>query len=91
MGSILDVLFDAVYVVQVLQAMGYPTGFDTDLDSMSADEKSDGEGKSESSTHSSNNTTHSSDSSNTLEVQAMPTMFILFITTLSFGFKSVQC
>ncbi|KAG5834555.1 hypothetical protein ANANG_G00262730 [Anguilla anguilla] len=33
--------------VKVLQAMGYPTGFDTDLDSMSADEKSDGEGKSE--------------------------------------------
>lgn len=55
--------------VKVLQAMGYPTGFDTDLDSMSADEKSDGEGKSESSTHSSNNTTHSSDSSNTLEVR----------------------
>jgi len=49
--------------------MGYPTGFDTDLDSMSADEKSDGEGKSESSTHSSNNTSHS-DNSNTLEVQA---------------------
>lgn len=36
---------------------------------MSADEKSDGEGKSESSTHSSNNTSHS-DNSNTLEVQA---------------------
>ncbi|XP_031682086.1 spermatid perinuclear RNA-binding protein isoform X6 [Oncorhynchus kisutch] len=51
---------------QVLQAMGYPTGFDTDLD-CSADEKSDGEGRSESSTHS-NNTTHS-DSSNTLEVR----------------------
>lgn len=49
--------------------MGYPTGFDTDLDSMSADEKSDGEGKSETSTHSSNNNTlHASDSSNTLEV-----------------------
>ncbi|XP_016413030.1 spermatid perinuclear RNA-binding protein-like isoform X1 [Sinocyclocheilus rhinocerous] len=55
--------------VKVLQAMGYPTGFDTDLDSMSADEKSDGEGKSETSTHSSNNTSHSSDSSNTLEVR----------------------
>uniref|UniRef100_A0A8C7QQL7 Spermatid perinuclear RNA-binding protein n=1 Tax=Oncorhynchus mykiss TaxID=8022 RepID=A0A8C7QQL7_ONCMY len=52
--------------VKVLQAMGYPTGFDTDLD-CSADEKSDGEGRSESSTHS-NNTTHS-DSSNTLEVR----------------------
>uniref|UniRef100_A0A4W5JY24 Spermatid perinuclear RNA-binding protein n=1 Tax=Hucho hucho TaxID=62062 RepID=A0A4W5JY24_9TELE len=52
--------------VKVLQAMGYPTGFDADLD-CSADEKSDGEGKSESSTHS-NNTTHS-DSSNTLEVR----------------------
>ncbi|XP_073730139.1 spermatid perinuclear RNA-binding protein isoform X1 [Misgurnus anguillicaudatus] len=54
--------------VKVLQAMGYPTGFDTDLDSMSADEKSDGEGK-EATTHSSNNTSHSSDSSNTLEVR----------------------
>uniref|UniRef100_A0A673MYL7 Spermatid perinuclear RNA-binding protein n=2 Tax=Sinocyclocheilus rhinocerous TaxID=307959 RepID=A0A673MYL7_9TELE len=55
--------------VKVLQAMGYPTGFDTDLDSMSADEKSDGEGKNETSTHSSNNTPHSLDSSNTLEVR----------------------
>uniref|UniRef100_A0AAR2LNZ4 Spermatid perinuclear RNA-binding protein n=1 Tax=Pygocentrus nattereri TaxID=42514 RepID=A0AAR2LNZ4_PYGNA len=55
--------------VKVLQAMGYPTGFDTDLDSMSADEKSDSEGKSETSTHSSNNTPHSTDSSNTLEVR----------------------
>ncbi|XP_076875170.1 spermatid perinuclear RNA-binding protein isoform X2 [Brachyhypopomus gauderio] len=55
--------------VKVLQAMGYPTGFDTDLDSLSADEKSDNEGKSETSTHSSNNTSHSTDSSNTLEVR----------------------
>ncbi|XP_066506818.1 spermatid perinuclear RNA-binding protein isoform X2 [Hoplias malabaricus] len=55
--------------VKVLQAMGYPTGFDTDLDSMSADEKSDSEGKSETSTHSSNNTPHATDSSNTLEVR----------------------
>ncbi|XP_062333520.1 spermatid perinuclear RNA-binding protein isoform X2 [Osmerus eperlanus] len=55
--------------VKVLQAMGYPTGFDADLDSMSADEKSDGEGKSETSTHSSNNTPHSTDNSNTLEVR----------------------
>ncbi|XP_020795905.1 spermatid perinuclear RNA-binding protein isoform X2 [Boleophthalmus pectinirostris] len=55
--------------VKVLQAMGYPTGFDSDLDPLSSDEKSDGEGKSESSTHSSNNPTHSSDSSNTLEVR----------------------
>ncbi|KAJ8260541.1 hypothetical protein COCON_G00162640 [Conger conger] len=54
--------------VKVLQAMGYPTGFDTDLDSMSADEKSDGEGKSET-THSSNNNNTTSDSSNTLEVR----------------------
>lgn len=53
---------------QVLQAMGYPTGFDSDLDPMSSDEKSDGEGKSETSLHTSNNPTHSSDSSNTLEV-----------------------
>uniref|UniRef100_A0A667ZMX6 Spermatid perinuclear RNA-binding protein n=1 Tax=Myripristis murdjan TaxID=586833 RepID=A0A667ZMX6_9TELE len=55
--------------VKVLQAMGYPTGFDSDLDPMSSDEKSDGEGKSETSTHASNNPTHSSDSSNTLEVR----------------------
>ncbi|XP_034048019.1 spermatid perinuclear RNA-binding protein isoform X2 [Thalassophryne amazonica] len=55
--------------VKVLQAMGCPTGFDSDLDPMSSDEKSDGEGKSETSTHSSNNPTHSSDSSNTLEVR----------------------
>ncbi|XP_034565470.1 spermatid perinuclear RNA-binding protein isoform X2 [Notolabrus celidotus] len=55
--------------VKVLQAMGYPTGFDSDLDPMSSDEKSDGEGKSETSSHHSNNPTHSTDSSNTLEVR----------------------
>lgn len=55
---------------QVLQAMGYPTGFDSDLDPLSSDEKSDGEGKSETSSHTSNNPTHSSDGSNTLEVSA---------------------
>ncbi|XP_044029931.1 spermatid perinuclear RNA-binding protein isoform X2 [Siniperca chuatsi] len=55
--------------VKVLQAMGYPTGFDTDLDPMSSDEKSDGEGKSETSSHTSNNPTHSTDNSNTLEVR----------------------
>ncbi|CAL1569990.1 unnamed protein product [Knipowitschia caucasica] len=55
--------------VKVLQAMGYPTGFDSDLDPLSSDEKSDGEGKSETSTHLSNNPAHSSDSSNTLEVR----------------------
>ncbi|XP_037548286.1 spermatid perinuclear RNA-binding protein isoform X1 [Nematolebias whitei] len=55
--------------VKVLQAMGYPTGFDSDLDPMSSDEKSDSEGKSETSSHSSNNPTHSSDGSNTLEVR----------------------
>ncbi|TDH01963.1 hypothetical protein EPR50_G00168160 [Perca flavescens] len=55
--------------VKVLQAMGYPTGFDSDLDPMSSDEKSDGEGKSETSSHTSNNPPHSTDSSNTLEVR----------------------
>ncbi|XP_068608654.1 spermatid perinuclear RNA-binding protein [Brachionichthys hirsutus] len=55
--------------VKVLQAMGYPTGFDSDLDPLSSDEKSDGEGKSETSSHTSNNPTHSSDGSNTLEVR----------------------
>ncbi|XP_029300165.1 spermatid perinuclear RNA-binding protein [Cottoperca gobio] len=55
--------------VKVLQAMGYPTGFDSDLDPMSSDEKSDGEGKSETSSHTSNNPKHSTDSSNALEVR----------------------
>ncbi|KAM6901539.1 spermatid perinuclear RNA-binding protein isoform 2-T5 [Lycodopsis pacificus] len=55
--------------VKVLQAMGYPTGFDSDLDPMSSDEKSDGEGKSETSSHTSNNPAHSTDSSNALEVR----------------------
>ncbi|KAL3041563.1 hypothetical protein OYC64_019699 [Pagothenia borchgrevinki] len=55
--------------VKVLQAMGYPTGFDSDLDPMSSDEKSDGEGKSDTSSHTSNNPTHTSDNSNALEVR----------------------
>uniref|UniRef100_A0A3B3E0F1 Spermatid perinuclear RNA-binding protein n=1 Tax=Oryzias melastigma TaxID=30732 RepID=A0A3B3E0F1_ORYME len=55
--------------VKVLQAMGYPTGFDSDLDPMSSDEKSDGEGKSDTSSHTSNNPAHSLDGSNTLEVR----------------------
>ncbi|KAM9306971.1 LOW QUALITY PROTEIN: spermatid perinuclear RNA-binding protein [Pholidichthys leucotaenia] len=52
--------------VKVLQAMGYPTGLDSDLDPLSSDEKSDGEGKSETSSHTSNNPT---DGCNTLEVR----------------------
>ncbi|XP_075040838.1 spermatid perinuclear RNA-binding protein isoform X2 [Mixophyes fleayi] len=57
--------------VKVLQAMGYPTGFDTDMECLSSDEKSDNEGKNETiSLNSSNNTGGSStDSSNTLEVR----------------------
>nr|XP_023687610.1 spermatid perinuclear RNA-binding protein isoform X12 [Paramormyrops kingsleyae]XP_023687611.1 spermatid perinuclear RNA-binding protein isoform X12 [Paramormyrops kingsleyae] len=56
--------------VKVLQAMGYPTGFDADLDSMSADEKSDSEGKSETSSNPSNNASNSAtDGSNTLELR----------------------
>ncbi|XP_068104253.1 spermatid perinuclear RNA-binding protein isoform X2 [Hyperolius riggenbachi] len=57
--------------VKVLQAMGYPTGFDTDMECLSSDEKSDNEGKNETvSSNSSNNTGSSStDSSNTLEVR----------------------
>ncbi|KAM4664892.1 spermatid perinuclear RNA-binding protein isoform 2-T5 [Discoglossus pictus] len=57
--------------VKVLQAMGYPTGFDTDMECLSSDEKSDSEGKNETvSTNSSNNTGGSTvDSSNTLEVR----------------------
>ncbi|CAH2315855.1 spermatid perinuclear RNA-binding isoform X1 [Pelobates cultripes] len=57
--------------VKVLQAMGYPTGFDTDMECLSSDEKSDNEGKNETiSSNSSSNTGNStSDSSNTLEVR----------------------
>ncbi|XP_070302931.1 spermatid perinuclear RNA-binding protein-like [Salvelinus sp. IW2-2015] len=31
--------------LKVLQALGYPAGFEVDLDSLSADERSDGEGR----------------------------------------------
>ncbi|XP_030063202.1 spermatid perinuclear RNA-binding protein isoform X5 [Microcaecilia unicolor] len=57
--------------VKVLQAMGYPTGFDADIEGMSSDEKSDNEGKNETvSSNSSNNTgSATTDSSNTLEVR----------------------
>ncbi|OCT65612.1 hypothetical protein XELAEV_18041850mg [Xenopus laevis] len=50
--------------------MGYPTGFDTDLECLSSDEKSDNEGKNETSFSSSSNITGSSNTdSNTLEVR----------------------
>ncbi|XP_040462446.1 spermatid perinuclear RNA-binding protein isoform X1 [Falco naumanni] len=57
--------------VKVLQAMGYPTGFDADVECMSSDEKSDTEGKNETmSSVSSNNTGNSTaDTSATLEVR----------------------
>ncbi|XP_067164958.1 spermatid perinuclear RNA-binding protein isoform X4 [Apteryx mantelli] len=57
--------------VKVLQAMGYPTGFDADVECMSSDEKSDSEGKNETmSSISSNNTGNSTaDTSTTLEVR----------------------
>uniref|UniRef100_A0A674JLF0 Spermatid perinuclear RNA-binding protein n=1 Tax=Terrapene triunguis TaxID=2587831 RepID=A0A674JLF0_9SAUR len=57
--------------VKVLQAMGYPTGFDADIECMSSDEKSDTEGKNETvSSNSSNNTGNSTiDTSSTLEVR----------------------
>ncbi|KAM4696667.1 spermatid perinuclear RNA-binding protein [Rhinophrynus dorsalis] len=57
--------------VKVLQAMGYPTGFDTDLECLSSDDKSDSEGKNETvSSNSSSNTGNSSaDNANTLEVR----------------------
>uniref|UniRef100_A0A8D0G831 Spermatid perinuclear RNA-binding protein n=1 Tax=Sphenodon punctatus TaxID=8508 RepID=A0A8D0G831_SPHPU len=57
--------------VKVLQAMGYPTGFDADIECMSSDEKSDTEGKNETvSSNSSNNTGNSTiDTSATLEVR----------------------
>uniref|UniRef100_A0A8V1AK31 Spermatid perinuclear RNA-binding protein n=1 Tax=Gallus gallus TaxID=9031 RepID=A0A8V1AK31_CHICK len=57
--------------VKVLQAMGYPTGFDADVECVSSDEKSDNEGKNETvSSISSNNTGNSTaDTSATLEVR----------------------
>ena len=57
--------------VKVLQAMGYPTGFDADIECMSSDEKSDNEGKIETvSSNSSNNTGNSTtETSSTLEVR----------------------
>ncbi|XP_056361438.1 spermatid perinuclear RNA-binding protein isoform X4 [Oenanthe melanoleuca] len=58
--------------VKVLQAMGYPTGFDADAECVSSDEKSDTEGKNEttSSISSNNNTGNSTaDTSATLEVR----------------------
>ncbi|XP_062816064.1 spermatid perinuclear RNA-binding protein isoform X3 [Anolis carolinensis] len=57
--------------VKVLQAMGYPTGFDADMECTSSDEKSDTEGKTETvSSNSSNNTGNSTiDTSATLEVR----------------------
>ncbi|XP_044295665.1 spermatid perinuclear RNA-binding protein, partial [Varanus komodoensis] len=56
--------------VKVLQAMGYPTGFDADMECTSSDEKSDTEGKSETvSSSASNNSGNSTiDTSATLEV-----------------------
>nr|XP_056716027.1 spermatid perinuclear RNA-binding protein isoform X2 [Euleptes europaea] len=57
--------------VKVLQAMGYPTGFDVDMECTSSDEKSDTEGKNETMfSNSSNNTGNSTiDTSATLEVR----------------------
>ncbi|XP_072487958.1 spermatid perinuclear RNA-binding protein isoform X5 [Notamacropus eugenii] len=57
--------------VKVLQAMGYPTGFDADIECMSSDEKSDNESKNETvSSNSSNNTGNSTtETSSTLEVE----------------------
>lgn len=51
--------------------MGYPTGFDADIECMSSDEKSDNEGKNETlSPNSSNNTGNSTtEISSTLEVR----------------------
>ncbi|XP_012876708.1 PREDICTED: spermatid perinuclear RNA-binding protein [Dipodomys ordii] len=56
--------------VKVLQAMGYPTGFDADIECMSSDEKSDNESKNETvSSNSSNNTGNSTtETSSTLEI-----------------------
>ncbi|XP_039177432.1 spermatid perinuclear RNA-binding protein isoform X1 [Crotalus tigris] len=57
--------------VKVLQAMGYPTGFDADMECTSSDEKSDTEGKNEtvSSNTSNNNGNSTVDTSATLEVR----------------------
>ncbi|KAH0615594.1 hypothetical protein JD844_005046 [Phrynosoma platyrhinos] len=68
--------------VKVLQAMGYPTGFDADMECTSSDEKSDTEGKNETiSSNSSNNTGNSTiDTSATLEVGIL----VSFLFTDSF-------
>ncbi|XP_063140781.1 spermatid perinuclear RNA-binding protein isoform X1 [Rattus norvegicus] len=57
--------------VKVLQAMGYPTGFDADIECMSSDEKSDNESKNDTvSSNSSNNTGNcTTETSSTLEVR----------------------
>ncbi|XP_066466665.1 spermatid perinuclear RNA-binding protein isoform X4 [Tiliqua scincoides] len=57
--------------VKVLQAMGYPTSFEADMECTSSDEKSDTESKNETvSSNSSNNTGNSTvDTSATLEVR----------------------
>ncbi|KAK2120290.1 hypothetical protein P7K49_001676 [Saguinus oedipus] len=61
---------------RVLQAMGYPTGFDADIECMSSDEKSDNESKNETvSSNSSNNTGNSTtETSSTLENQTESTV-----------------
>lgn len=57
--------------------MGYPTGFDADIECMSSDEKSDNESKNETvSSNSSNNTGNSTtETSSTLEVY----LYIIFL------------
>ncbi|KAM9238035.1 LOW QUALITY PROTEIN: spermatid perinuclear RNA-binding protein-like [Dugong dugon] len=64
--------------VKVLQAMGYPTGFDADIGCMSSNEKSDNEGKTETvSSNSSNNTGNSTtETSSTLEVRTQGPILI---------------
>lgn len=67
--------------------MGYPTGFDADVECMSSDEKSDTEGKNETiSSISSNNTGNSTaDTSATLEVKYCIKMYEWW-RAVGFGF-----
>ncbi|KAM9678251.1 LOW QUALITY PROTEIN: spermatid perinuclear RNA-binding protein-like [Trichechus inunguis] len=64
--------------VKVSQAMGYPTGFDADIECMSSEEKSDNEGKTETvSSNSSNNTRNpTAETSSTLEVRTQGPILI---------------
>lgn len=68
--------------------MGYPTGFDADIECMSSDEKSDNESKNETvSSNSSNNTGNSTtETSSTLEVY----LYIIFLRKKKFIIENLR-